>query len=374
MPKKMSRGKNQIMYGYLPGYVFDFDKSSAIAQVQNIRGDACADLNMDLILQAVRNEAAPWGDLAGVLRDPHHEQFVLLEPKQVYSALYPKVFWCQNKQCHRIYDYSHSDAVPKATTCPTCNKGRLAQLRFVRIHQCGDIKPLTPPYECSKCKSKGQFALDDRSSERISQFAWVCRKCGNRTSLYAGSCNSCNWGALSGDKNKQRQQMSIEVHRARRVFYPKDIVLLNQPGSDVNKFLAMDKWQLVAGGFFMELPELVGRTVKKYAADQTQTAIPNSGISDAEIAQLKARGQTAEQIQLFVQMQSQLSGIRQQQESSLSPDSIGTSLKQQTGISEGPWLAAGQELLEAVLPFQSSRTQISLLLRHRIAARSKQET
>jgi len=357
MPLKMNRGKNQVMYSYLPGYTFDFDKSSAIAQIGYIRGVQNTDLNLYLILQAIKNQAAAWGDLARVFVDPRPDQFVLLEPKKVYAQLFPKVFWCQNRQCGQVFDYNRSDAIPKQAICPTCKRGRLAQLRFVKIHQCGEIKPLTPPYECNNCKTKNQFALDTRGSERISQFVWVCRKCGNRSSLFAGYCSACNWEAESGDSDKQKKQMSIEVHRANRVFYPHYAVLLNQPGAEVNNFLGIDKWPVVAGGFFMELSELAGKTVKKFVADQRQSAASTFTLSDAEIAQLKAMGQTDGQIEQFRQMQAQLSGIRQEQQTSLSPASISQSLTQQTGVPERVWLAAGQELLEAVLPFQSNQTQ-----------------
>lgn len=359
---KMNRGKNQIMYSYLPGYTFDFDKSSAIAQIEYIRGVQRTDLNLHLILQAIRNQAAAWGDLAPVFADPRCDQFVLLEPKKVYARLFPKVFWCQNRQCGRVFDYSRSDAIPRQATCPTCKRGRLSQLRFVKIHQCGDIKPLTPPYECKNCKTKNQFALDTRGSERISQFVWVCRKCGHRTSVFAGYCRACNWDALSGESDNKKRQMSIEVHRANRVFYPHYAVLLNQPGAEVNRFLGIDKWGVVAGGFFMELPELAGKTVREFANEQRQSAASTFTLSDAEIAQLKVMGQTDEQIEQFRQMQAQLSGIRQQQQTSLSPTSISQSLTQQTGVSEKIWIDAGQELLEAVLLFQSNQTQELLTL------------
>jgi hypothetical protein len=357
MRKKMSRGKNQIMYNYLPGYTFDFDKSSAIAQVEHIRGIQRTDLNMDLILQAITNQAAVWGDLARIFLDPRKEQFILLEPKQVDAQLFPKVFWCQNRQCNQVFDYSRSDTVPYQATCPTCKRGRLAQLRFVRIHQCGEIKPLTPPFECSKCKTKNQFALDTRGSERISSFVWICRRCSARQSVFSGQCSSCNWETLSGDSDGKKKLMSIEPFRAHRVFYPKDIVLLNQPGSDVTKFLGIDKWEMITGGFFLELPELSGKTVKRYVADQGPMSAPSFTLSDVEVAQLKSTGKSDAQIEQFRQMHADLSGFRQNQNATLSPTAIGVSLAKQTGVLEATWLSAGQELLEAVLPFQSDQTQ-----------------
>ena len=358
----MTRGKNQIMYNFLPGYVFDFDKSSAISIIDYIRGDIRTDLNEDMVLQAIRYQAAAWGNLAPMFENPHRDQFILLEPKKVYASLFPKVFWCQNKQCGRVFDYSHSDSIPEKAVCPVCKHGKLAQLRFVKIHQCGEIKALTPPYECSKCKTKNQFTLDTRGSERISQFVWVCRNCGSHSSFFGGFCSACNWEALSGNNDKQQQQMSIEVHRARRVFYPMDIVLLNQPGSDVNKFLSLEKWQSVIAGFYLDLPELVGLTVKKYTTEQKQTVSSAFVLSDEDIRHLKDLGKTVHEIENFQQMQIQLSGLHVQQNSLLSPSSINASLIEKTGVAETTWLSSGHELLEAVLPLQSNQTHNLFLL------------
>ena len=357
MPSKMNRGKNQIMYSYLPGYTFDFDKSNILAQVESIRGMQRTELNLFLILQAIKKQTVAWGDLATIFIDAKPNQFVLLEPKKVYARLFPKVFWCQNRRCGRVFDYSRSDTIPRNIACPVCKQGKLAQFRFVKIHQCGHIEPLTPPYQCKRCKVKNQFALDTRGSERISQFVWICRKCGDRSSLFGGYCRVCDWEALSGENDRRKKQMSIEIHRANRVFHPHYAILLNQPGAEVNTLLGMDKWQAVAGGFFMELPELADQTVKSFTVEQKQAGTSAYALSNTEIEQLKATGKTDEQIEQFRQMQAQLKGIRQQQKDSLSPDSISQSLTRQTGVSENVWVNAGQEMLEASLLFQSNETQ-----------------
>ncbi len=360
MSLKMNRGKNQVLHSYLPGYAFDFGKSNVsnvLAQIESIRGIQRTELNLSLILQAIKDQAAAWGNLAPIFRKPRPDQFVLLEPKKVFAQLFPKVFWCQNRQCGQVFDYSNRDATPREATCSVCKRGKLVQLRFVKIHQCGDIRPLTPPYECTHCKAKNQFALDTRNSERISQFVWVCRKCRNRLRLFAGSCPACNWEGESGDPDKRKKQMSIEVHRANRVFYPHYIILLNQPGAEVDHFLGIDQWPLVVGGFFMDLPELADKTIKEFTAEQRQSTTSTFTLSNADIEELKQRGKTDAQIQQFQQMQAQLFDIRQQQQTNLSPTSISQSLIQQTGVPEKIWLSAGQELLEAVLPFQSTQTQ-----------------
>ena len=35
---KMTRGKQQILFNYLPGKTFDFDRSNRLAQITSIRG------------------------------------------------------------------------------------------------------------------------------------------------------------------------------------------------------------------------------------------------------------------------------------------------------------------------------------------------
>jgi hypothetical protein len=113
----------------------------------------------------------------------------------------------------------------------------------MRVKQLLDfIVSASPSYECKKCHTKNQFALDDRNQERISQFVWICRRCSDRSSLFAGYCNVCDWEALSGESDNRKKQMSIEIHRANRTYHPHYAVLLNQPGAEVNNLLGLDKW------------------------------------------------------------------------------------------------------------------------------------
>lgn len=356
MSMKMNRGKNQVMYSYLPGYTFDFDKSYVIAQVESVRGKLNTDLNLNLILEAIKSQIAGWGKLATIFANAHINQFVLLEPVKVNAILFPKVFWCQNRNCGRVYDYTRSDETPKQMTCQACKTGKLAQIRFVKIHQCGDIKPLTPPYECSTCHSKNQFALDTRQSERISQFVWICQNCKASSTLFPGLCSSCDWEVISGNSDPLKKRMSIEVHRAGKVFFPHHVVLLNQPSSEMNRFLAINKWQILASAFFMNLPGLESQTIKSISSKYQQSIANPFSLSETEIAKLKGMGKSDEEIDAFRKIQEQLSGIRKNQEENLTPDHISRDLSSKTGVPEEIWVSSGRELLEAVLPFQSSRT------------------
>ena len=352
---KMTRGKQQILFNYLPGKTFDFDKSNRLAQITSIRGIQKTDLNVDLVLQAIERYAFAWQEnLAGVFHRPQVDQFVLLQPTRVYSQTYPKVLWCQS--CGRVFDYRGKSQLPN-TTCPDCQKGKMIQLRWIQVHRCGHIEELTPPYRCQRCKASDQFTLNTRNSERISGFRWICRKCNHAAKLFGGYCGTCDWEKMTGATDKQLRRMNIEVHRAGRTYYPHYVELLNQPGTKMNAFLSMDDWQLVTAAAFLELPQVQGQRLMDFAQQRQQSSEVQFEPSEEEVAQLHAMGLDDAKINEFLQMQTTLNGIRQTQKQSQSSENIKQSLVKQTGVSEDTWRDAGQEMLEAVLPTETGQTQ-----------------
>ena len=351
---KMTRGKQQILFNYLPNKTFDFDKSNRLAQITSIRGIQRTDLNIDLVLRAIEQYAFTWQEnLAGVFHRPHADQFVLLQPTRVYSQAYPKVMWCQT--CGRVFDYGSQSQLQN--TCRGCQRGKLIQLRWIRVHRCGNMEELTPPYRCQKCGASNQFMLDTRNSERITGFRWICRGCNHATRLFGGICRACDWQQMTGAPDKQLKLMNIEVHRAGRTYYPHYVELLNQPGTEMDVFLNMDDWQFVAAAAFFELPQIQGQPLMHFAQQRRQSNQARFELSKDEEAQLRAKGHTDEQIELYQQMQKELKGSLQTTPQDQSTVDIGQILIEQTGVSEDIWRDAGQEMLEVVLPTETGQTQ-----------------
>ena len=354
---KMTRGKQQILFNYLPGKTFDFDKSNRLAQITSIRGIQKNDMNVNLVLQAIEQYTSAWEKkLANIFYRPRTDQFVLLQPTRVFSQTYPKVLWCQEKSCGRVFDYSGRDQFP--SNCLNCQRGQLIQLRWIKVHRCGQIEELKPPYRCQKCDTTGnQFRLDTRGSERITGFRWICCNCNQVSNLYGGYCRACNWEEMTGADDTQLKQMSIELHRAGRTYYPHYVELLNQPGSEMNVFLNMDGWQFVAAASFLELPQMQGQLLMHFVEKQGQISQVQFELSEDEAAKLRDIGYTDEQIERHREMQEALGGIRRTSSQSQSPTNIGQVLVEQSGVSEDIWQEAGQEMLEAVLPTQTGQTQ-----------------
>ncbi|MGB3204724.1 MAG: hypothetical protein WBB28_07050 [Crinalium sp.] len=351
----MTRGKQQVLFNYLPGRTFDFE-GGTISRVNGIRGLQRNDLSVGVLLRRIAEDARAWPPEARpaledrVLNDP--SRFVLLEPKNVEAELFPKVFWCQKRTCGRVFDYSNSDQLP-GQNCRICQTGKLVQLRFVKIHRCGELQPLSPPF-CQQCHTSNHMALDTRGSERLSQFRWICRHCNTRLTLFAGNCRACQW---QGDDIMRN--MSIEVHRAGRTFYAHTATLLNIPDRQLNRFLSLpeSEWSAIAAAKFFGMPEVVNCSLNDFGSSTSnQQSATDPGLSGADLDDLfrrQASGElTAEQI--VAEMQA-LRQRRQQEQQHNSPANIAQLVEQRTGVPSPTWQQAGQEMLEAVMPLESGQ-------------------
>lgn len=346
MPKKMDRSKRAILFDYLPGQTYDFERTTVIARTLKIRTRQNTELNLSLVVAAIERAIEPWIlEHRRLFPTPLLEKahsFVLLEPLSVDAQMFPLVFWCQNRKCARVYDYSSKETIPP-TNCPHCKIGKLVQMRFVRTHRCGTLLPLLPPY-CKNCHTSAHMALDDRGgSVRIANFQWICRKCGDTRPVLGGKCPECSWNTPVDGVNKP-EMMSVDVHRAGSTFYPHHVTLLNQPGRKLSAFLELDQWQEITAATYLQLPEVKNAellTYAKYASSERKKE------SAFDLEELRSKGFTAEQLEILQVMQMQKDG------SSDDPREIADKLIERTGLSRDIWKRAGREMLETVLPLQS---------------------
>jgi hypothetical protein len=358
MARTMHRGKQQVLFNYLPNRTFDFERVAAIARVVGIRGDPQTNLNAPILLRRIADEARAWQEnFRPALRDDIFRQadrFVLLDPRSVQSELFPKVLWCQNSVCGRVFNFGYRDSLPYQ--CPSCHQGRLVQLRFVKIHRCGALQPLLPP-RCQRCQISNHMALDTRDSERVSNFRWVCRRCNTAMSIFGGHCTECRW------PDPALRNMDIEVHRAGRTFYAHTTVLLNIPHRRLDGFFSLQEWPAIAAAKFLGIPEVANRALTDYGPHTKGPQYAESpGLSGADLDELMRRqtkGElTAEDV---VREMQALRERRQQEQQASSPSGIILSLTQGSGVPWPVWEGAGQEILEAILPMETGHpTELDL--------------
>ena len=346
MTKSMTRGKQQILFNYLPGKTFDFERGP-IARVSGIRGFAQSELNESMIVNKIANQARAWSQeyrpaLADrVLNDVG--KFVLLDPVEVDAEMFPNVFWCQNPDCRQIVDNSRNGELT-SSDCPKCRSGSLIQLRFVRVHRCGALEPLVP-HRCPNCRGQ-DVSLNTRDSERLAAFRWVCRKCGQAYALFGGVCRHCEWP--EADIPRARN-MDIEVHRAGRTYYPQTAVLLNIPRTELESFLEHPHWQCVVAAKFLNLSVVAGKRLSEFFAERVDHV---SAISVADLDDILEPGITAEQAVERLRL------MREARRAGELPgsDEICKAIEERSGVPLGVWQNSGAELLEAIMPFESGST------------------
>ena len=62
MGATLTRGKQQILFNYLPENTFDFGNLGVLAKVTELSGIESKELNLNLVLQAIRYYASAWSD------------------------------------------------------------------------------------------------------------------------------------------------------------------------------------------------------------------------------------------------------------------------------------------------------------------------
>lgn len=358
MSHRMSRGKQQVLYTYLPTNTIDFQGGS-IARIRHVRGNRPEGINPRFIVERIREDAEAWPEeFRPALRDlvlHDADRFVLIDPAEVSAELYPKVFWCD--RCGRVYDLSNQDRIPRSAECPSCNGGHLSQLRFILVHRCGEVRPLTPP-ACQTCHGRnGHMALVTHGSERIDEFEWICRRCGTKAGKVNRyiPCPACEWEGPTDIVDSLRK-MRILVHRAGPTFYARSVTLLNIPQRQLDGFFKLgDMWRPVAAAKFFQLPELANLRLEEFrptAVSQNEAGQP--GLSKADLDSLLERQASGELTpEEFIEEMQRLRAQRAIEQRTGSPQGIAEQLTERSGVPHGTWHRAGQEMLEAVLPSET---------------------
>jgi hypothetical protein len=348
MRKSMTRGKQQVLFNYLPGRTIDFE-GGVIARINYVRGIQARDLNVPMLLSRIQEQASAWPDAFrpglrdDVLQDP--TRFVVLDPRSVEAGFFPRVAACGNPACGRVFD-SQARRGQQRRACPACG-GRLSQLRFVRVHRCGELGPVTPP-RCRQCQSTTHMAIDTRGSERIANFRWICRSCGDAQSFFAGPCRACDWPGPSAARLKLS---SIEVHRAGKTFYAHTATLLNVPTARYASLFGAADWKALVSAKFLRMPAVADRRLDELRRDAAGGGAADGGVSPGEldnILQRQRRGEISPQ-DLVRELEAAQNRSRDNR-AGAALATITQDLVRFSGTPIGVWEDAAQELAESILP------------------------
>ena len=228
--RPMNRGRQQILFNFLPGKTFDHESGQAICRVKHFRAEENRQLNHDYVLYRIAWLLNQWPEeRRRGFPDPYQQtnSYVLAVPQAVEAELFPLLFYCVSPRCRRTASYQNLNQVSQHNPnlrCQNCGSG-LTQLHHVLIHKCGHIQPFITP----RCPKHGynHMWLDTRS-QKYSLFRWLCRECSFQSNIVPGRCSDCN---LS------EKGMRPVVHRASSSYHAQYRTFINLPGQDLSQIL-----------------------------------------------------------------------------------------------------------------------------------------
>jgi len=217
----MARGLSQVLFNYMPGRTFDMAGGANIAIVERINGRQVKDLQeTNKLFKEINKYIKKWDEEYRIGFSRDLATYVFEKPEAVKYDIFPLTYRCS--ECKRVYHYQDYKTLQKNNNDLVClygetckGKKKLKQVYQVAVHECGAITGLYPlkPDGCN-CKDwKNNICLDDRKSQKVADFRWVCKKCKKEREVKY-FCNKCEL------KNKE---MSISPHRSSKNYYTHSI-------------------------------------------------------------------------------------------------------------------------------------------------------
>jgi hypothetical protein len=204
------RSGSQILRTFLPEQTVDL--SGGIYRVTEWVSPSPIDVDIDMVRGSLQREAMMWklhdndsGLHEELQRGARVDVVELDRAHGVRVERYPLVWVCHT--CKRIGDSS--------TRC-RCGHRSWRQLHFVGIHDCGAI---LEPY-VKRCRQHDDVRIVIPKSAKVTDIVFECPTCGARIAkgLSYLQCRKCGEG-----------QVRWNVHKARSVYSPCGMVLINPP-------------------------------------------------------------------------------------------------------------------------------------------------
>ncbi|MFB9239646.1 hypothetical protein ACFFWC_29645 [Plantactinospora siamensis] len=211
MTKLGSRSGSQILRTFLPAQTVDL--RGDIYRVDEWSAPSPIEIDSDVVRASLLTEIGAWtandkdGGMAGeLLRRVPVEVVELDERRGVTVERFPRVWLC--RVCKRIGKSEEAGC--------RCGKRAWGQLHFVGVHECGAI---TEPW-IRRCPQHDDVRVVVPKSAKAADIRFVCPVCDTPTMQGLGFNKKC----VCGDG-----AVRWNVHKARMVYVPRGMVLINPP-------------------------------------------------------------------------------------------------------------------------------------------------
>lgn len=213
--KMMRRGKNQVLFKYLPGKPVDYNQGNAIALVERWFSHKVDGINKTRVIKEVYHAIRSFKSTRGYPKVANPSSFELLSPVFVEAELFPLTFVCES--CGRAYSFGsvqQLNRVLRKHKCASCN-GRLTQIDLVYTCECGHL--WAPKIAPCKEHSYDKIILNKHGSNSPKDWRWECGICKRETANLNNWCPACKTGS----------QKYPKPFRQTSVFTPHSLTLVN---------------------------------------------------------------------------------------------------------------------------------------------------
>lgn len=189
---EMERGVAQVLNSYGARNVFDFGQLGLTMQTNPWRRvEELDDVDRERVANIIRSRigryqnrttAEEWDDLSA-------DDIDLYQPLKIEGQLYPLVFYCENKDCRKVYDKTEPGYLPSDGKCKACGES-ITQLPFVNVCPCGRLEDPGPDRGCDK-DGFTDLRINKKASEPA-MWRYECGKCDDTVDTLSSSCDICN--------------------------------------------------------------------------------------------------------------------------------------------------------------------------------------
>ena len=287
----MQRGRNQVLYHFMPESVVDYSATGAIGKVEKCRGRQINNVDMVRLIESIQRQASRFANRAGLPTTQWVPgDFVLLEPTEVQLDMFPLTFFCKNPSCRVAIQFKsigdfRAKTLKNNYRCPYCKTGELEQTDFVHYHTCGKLESLI----VRPCPAHGprHVYLDRNNSSSPRDWIWKCKNPdhGGNDFMIAKVGAHCF-------SHNPSEFMPHRGFRTSDVYYPESVALIDVP--PIGPKLPDERtWTAVMGEYL----DIVQRgTAKKLA---TSGSIESGAIYREEARKrLKEKGIPVEYIEI----------------------------------------------------------------------------
>jgi len=212
---KEGRSASQILLGFLPDQTVDL--RGRVWRVKEWADPIPTSVEPSALRQELMQQVAPWartnrdGGYLDHLRSGYRVHFYSLNREAgVRVEEFPKRWVC--KSCDRLSQGEHPDRC-------ACGSARFGQLPFVGFH--GECGSLHEPY-VRPCAQHKDIKITLPGTARAQEIRFSCPVCG-KTLQKGFGFRKCTCG---------KGELTFNVHRAARVYIPRNFALINPPSGD----------------------------------------------------------------------------------------------------------------------------------------------